>query len=135
MKSVQGTMLLKEFRDFINKGNLLAIAVGFVIGGTFAGLVTALVEEVIMPIVAIPFGQPNFDNALILHINDAEIRFGAFLTVVVTFLSISFVLFLLLKAYNKATGTEAVAPPTPDIVLLTSIRDELKTIREQGTTQ
>jgi hypothetical protein len=42
---------------------------------------------------------------------------------------------LLLKAYNKATGTEAVAPPTPDIVLLTSIRDELKTIREQGTTQ
>ena len=135
MKSVQGTMLLKEFRDFINKGNLLAIAVGFVIGGTFAGLVTALVEDVIMPIVAIPFGQPNFDNALILHINDAEIRFGAFLTVAVTFVSISFVLFLMLKAYNKATGTEAVAPPTPDVVLLTSIRDELKTIREQGAAQ
>ena len=76
-----------------------------------------------------------FDDALILHVNDAEIRFGAFLTVAVTFISISFVLFLMLKAYNKATGTEAVAPPTPDVVLLTSIRDELKTIREQGTAQ
>ena len=95
----------------------------------------SLVEEVVMPIVAIPFGKPNFDDALNLHINDAEIRFGAFLTVVVTFLSISFVLFLMLKAYNKATGTEVVAPPTPDIVLLTSIRDELKAIRDQGPTQ
>jgi large conductance mechanosensitive channel len=135
MKSLRLTNLFKEFRDFINKGNLLAIAVGFVIGGAFSGLVKSLVEEVVMPIVAIPFGTPNFDKALILHINDAEIRFGAFLTVVVTFLSISFVLFLLLKAYNKATGTEAVAPPTPDVVLLTSIRDELKAIREQGPNQ
>ena len=105
------------------------------IGGAFSGLVKSLVEEVVMPIVAIPFGTPNFDDALILHVNDAEIRFGAFLTVAVTFISISFVLFLMLKAYNKATGTEAVAPPTPDVVLLTSIRDELKTIREQGTAQ
>ncbi len=133
MKSVRGTILLKEFRDFINKGNLLAIAVGFVIGGTFAGLVTALVEDVIMPIVAIPFGQPNFDNALILHINDAEIRFGAFLTVVVTFVSISFVLFLMLKAYNKATGSQAAPPPTAEVALLTAIHEELTTIRQQGS--
>ena len=135
MKKVRATSLIKEFRDFINKGNLLAIAVGFVIGGSFASLVTSMVENVIMPIVAIPFGQPNFDKALVLHINDAEIRFGAFLTVVVTFVSIALVLFLMLKAYNKATGTQAVAPPTPDIVLLTSIRDELAAIREKGSTQ
>lgn len=135
MKSLKVARLFKEFRDFINKGNLLAIAVGFVIGGAFSGLVTAMVEQVIMPIVAIPFGQPNFDDALILRINDAEIRFGAFLTVAVTFVSISFVLFLMLKAYNKATGTEATAPPAADIVLLTSIRDELKAIREQGPTE
>ncbi|MFM9036989.1 MAG: large conductance mechanosensitive channel protein MscL [Actinomycetota bacterium] len=123
--------LFSEFKDFINRGNLLAIAIGFVVGGAFSGLVTALVENIIMPIVAIPFGEPKFDDVLILHLNDAEIRFGAFLTVAVTFLSIAFVLFLMLKAYNKATGTPAEAPPS-EVALLTSIRDELRAIREQN---
>jgi len=123
--------LLSEFKDFINRGNLLAIAVGFVVGGAFSGLVTALVGNIIMPLVAIPFGEPKFDDVLILHLNDAEIRFGAFLTVAVTFLSIAFVLFLMLKAYNKATGTPAEAPPS-ETALLTSIRDELRAIREQN---
>lgn len=135
MKKIPATSLVKEFRDFINRGNLLAIAIGFVIGGSFASLVTSMVTNIIMPLVAIPFGQPNFDSALILHINDAEIRFGAFLTVAVTFVSISFVLFLMLKAYNKATGTQAVGPPTPEIELLTAIRDELTAIREKGSIQ
>jgi len=123
--------LMSEFKDFINKGNLLAIAIGFVVGGAFSSLVTALVENVIMPLVAIPFGEPKFDDVLILHLNDAEIRFGSFLTVAVTFLSIAFVLFLMLKAYNKATGSPAEAPPT-EMALLASIRDELKSIREQN---
>lgn len=123
--------LLSEFKDFINRGNLLAIAVGFVVGGAFSGLVTALVGNIIMPLVAIPFGEPKFDDVLILHLNDAEIRFGAFLTVAVTFLSIAFVLFLMLKAYNKATGTPAEAPPS-ETALLASIRDELRAIREQN---
>jgi large conductance mechanosensitive channel len=123
--------LMSEFKDFINKGNLLAIAIGFVVVGAFSSLVTALVENVIMPLVAIPFGEPEFDDVLILHLNDAEIKFGAFLTVAVTFLSIAFVLFLLLKAYNKATGSPAEAPPT-EMTLLASIRDELKMIREQN---
>lgn len=126
--------LLSEFKDFINKGNLLAIAVGFVIGGAFSSLVTALVENVIMPLVAIPFGEPKFDDVLILHLNDAEIRFGSFLTVAVTFLSIAFVLFLMLKAYNKATGSPAEAPPT-EMSLLAEIRDELRAIRERDETR
>ena len=84
-----------------------------------------------MPLVAIPFGEPKFDDVLILHLNDAEIRFGSFLTVAVTFLSIAFVLFLMLKAYNKATGSPAGAPPT-EMALLASIRDEFKLIREQN---
>lgn len=126
--------LLSEFKDFINKGNLLAIAVGFVIGGAFSSLVTALVENVIMPLVAIPFGEPKFDDVLILHLNDAEIRFGSFLTVAVTFLSIAFVLFLMLKAYNKATGSPAEAPPT-EMSLLADIRDELRAIRERDETR
>lgn len=123
--------LFSEFKDFINRGNLLAIAIGFVVGGAFSGLVSALVENIIMPLVAIPFGEPKFDDVLILHLNDAEIRFGAFLTVAVTFLSIAFVLFLMLKAYNKAMGTPAEAPPG-EVALLTSIRDELRAIREQN---
>ena len=126
--------LLSEFKDFINKGNLLAIAIGFVVGGAFSALVSALVENIIMPLVAIPFGKPQFDDVLILHVNDAEIRFGAFLTVAVTFISIAFVLFLLLKAYNKATGTTAEAPPS-EMAVLVAIRDELRAIREQNETK
>ena len=128
MKSRFLKTYLSEFREFINKGNLVAIAIGFVMGSAFTGLVTALVENVIMPIVAIPFGKPNFDGVLVLTINDAEIRFGAFLTVAVTFLSIAFVLFTILKIYNRATGDEAVAPPS-EIGLLTEIRDELRARR------
>ncbi len=128
MKSRFLKTYLSEFREFINKGNLVAIAIGFVMGSAFTGLVTALVENVIMPIVAIPFGKPNFDGVLVLTINDAEIRFGAFLTVAVTFLSIAFVLFTILKIYNRATGDEAVAPPS-EIGLLTEIRDELRSRR------
>lgn len=131
MKKIARIQLLQEFRDFINRGNLLAIAIGFVIGGSFSGLVTSLVENVIMPLVAIPFGEPNFDTVLVLTINDAEIRFGAFLTVAVTFFSIAFVLFLLLKIYNRATGTEPATPPS-EVALLSDIRAELRTIREQG---
>lgn len=123
--------LLRDFREFINRGNLLAIAVGFILGGSFSGLVTALVENIIMPLVAIPFGQPNFDSALVVSLNDAEIRFGAFLTVVVTFLSIAFVLFMMVKLYNRATGSSPSGPPT-EIELLSDIRSELQAIRRQG---
>lgn len=125
------TKLLRDFREFINRGNLLAIAVGFILGGSFSGLVTALVENIIMPLVAIPFGQPNFDSALVVSLNDAEIRFGAFLTVVVTFLSIAFVLFMMVKLYNRATGSSPSGPPT-EIELLSDIRSELQAIRRQG---
>jgi large conductance mechanosensitive channel len=117
-----------EFKEFIAKGNLLAIAIGFVLGVVFADLISSLVDNVIMPIVAIPFGEPNFDSALVLTINDAEIRFGAFLTTAVTFVLVAFVLFLILKAYNRATGGEATAPPN-EIVLLKEIRDELRAQR------
>lgn len=123
--------LLRDFREFINRGNLLAIAVGFILGGSFSGLVTALVENIIMPLVAIPFGKPNFDSALVVSLNDAEIRFGAFLTVVVTFLSIAFVLFMMVKLYNRATGSSPSGPPT-EIELLSDIRSELQAIRRQG---
>jgi large conductance mechanosensitive channel len=125
-----------EFKEFINRGNLLVVAIGFVMGATFTGLVTALVENVIMPIVAIPFGKPNFDGVFILRVNDAEVRFGAFLTVAVTFVLVAFVLFLIMKVYNRAMirrEEEAPAPVTPtEIDLLTEIRDELRARRAGG---
>lgn len=127
--------LLDEFKQFINRGNLLVVSIGFVMGSAFTGLVTALVENVIMPLVAIPFGKPNFDGALILRINDAEVRFGAFLTVAVTFVLVAFVLFLLLKVYNRAVAAEVdpLAPVAPtEVALLTEIRDELRARRDTG---
>lgn len=129
---------LGEFKEFINRGNLLVVAIGFVMGATFTGLVTALVENVIMPIVAIPFGKPNFDGVFIVRANDAEVRFGAFLTVAVTFVLVAFVLFLVMKVYNRAMvkkEAEAPAPVSPsEIELLIEIRDELRARRVGGDT-
>ena len=119
-----------EFKEFINKGNLLGIAVGFVLGTAVAAVVASLVDNIIMPIVAIPFGKPNFDEALILTINDAQIKFGAFLTAVVSFLAIAFTVFWMLKAYNKFTGGEATAPPN-EIVLLSGILEEMRGVRSE----
>lgn len=125
---------LGEFKEFINRGNLLVVAIGFVMGATFTGLVTALVENVIMPIVAIPFGKPNFDGVFIVRANDAEVRFGAFLTVAVTFVLVSFVLFLIMKVYNRTmVKKEAETPASPtEIDLLIEIRDELRARRVGG---
>lgn len=129
---------LSEFKDFIDRGNLLAIAIGFVMGAAFTAVVTALVDNVIMPIVAIPFGKPNFDAALVLIVNDAQIRFGAFLTAAVSFLSVAFTLFLILKAYNRALAAvprraderqSEPATPAADIVLLTEMVAELRALR------
>jgi large conductance mechanosensitive channel len=101
-------------------------------------VVTALVDNVIMPIVAIPFGKPNFDAALVLTINDAQIRFGAFVTAAVSFLSVAFTLFIVMKAYNRATslvgndgGDEAAppAPPSDEVVVLTNLLAEIRALR------
>lgn len=123
---------LDEFRQFINRGNLIVVAIGFVMGSAFTGLVTALVENVVMPVVAIPFGKPNFDDVFILRANDAEVRFGAFLTVAVTFVLVAFVLFVMLKMYNRAVAREDASdePAAPtEIGLLVEIRDELRARR------
>jgi hypothetical protein len=69
------------------------------------------VDSIITPIVAIPFGKPSFDEALILTINDSQIRFGAFLTAVDSFLAIAFTVFWMLKAYNRITGGGTPAGP------------------------
>ncbi len=125
--------MFSEFKEFINKGNMLGIAVGFVMGAAFTAVVTALVDNVIMPITAIPFGTPNFDQALILTINGAEIKFGAFLTALVTFVLIAVVIFFIVKAYAKAFDQE-VAGAKNEVGLLTEVVEELKGMRAELAT-
>ena len=106
------------------------LAVGFIMGVAFQGVVNSLVENVIMPIVAIPFGQPNFDS-LTLTINDSEILYGAFITAVVVFLLTAVAVFLfIVKPYNafadrRAKDEDPEEPGSTEIELLTQIRDNL----------
>lgn len=121
--------MLQEFKEFINKGNVVMVAVGFITGIAFQGVVNSLVENVIMPIVAIPFGQPSFDD-LTITINDSIIRYGAFLTALVVFLLTALAVFLfVIKPYNAFVdrfGKTEEEIALTEIDLLTEIRDELK---------
>ena len=119
--------MLKEFKEFAFGGNLIELAVAFVMAGAIGALIGALVENIIMPIVGIIFGQPNFDDVLDPDINDSIIRFGSFLTALVTFAAIAFgVYFFVVKPYQKykegvASGSEEPAPPPEDLDLLRQI--------------
>ncbi|TML73083.1 MAG: large conductance mechanosensitive channel protein MscL [Actinobacteria bacterium] len=85
--------MLKEFRDFLLRGNLVTLAVAFVMGVAFAAVVTSFVNDLVMPVIAMIFGKPEF-NQLTFTINDAVFRYGAFLTAVVTFVAIAAAVFL-----------------------------------------
>lgn len=124
--------MLKEFKDFALKGNLIEVAVGLVMALAFVGVITALVESILMPIVGIIFGEPSFEQTMILEINDSQILFGSFVQAVVVFLMVAFALFFfVVKPYNaikarQDSGEEEAPAPAEDIVLLTEIRDALK---------
>lgn len=122
--------MVREFRDFITRGNLVTLAVGFIMGVAFSAVVTSLVENVIMPIVAIPFGEPNFDS-LVWEVNGSVIAWGSFVTALVVFLLTALAVFLfIVKPYNalesrlKRSEAEEEAGLT-EIDLLTEIRDQL----------
>jgi large conductance mechanosensitive channel len=124
--------MIQEFKEFISKGNVIMLAVGFIMGVAFQGVVSSLVEHVIMPVVAIPFGEPNFDE-LTVTVNDSVIMWGSFLTAAVVFLLTALAVFLfIVKPYNAYTARFAMQEeqeetgPT-EIELLTEIRDTLRT--------
>ena len=124
--------VVKEFKDFISRGNLVEIAVGLVLALAFKSVVDAFVEGIIMPIVGVLFGEPSF-NALTLTINDSVFFYGAFITQVVSFVLVALALFLLVvRPFNawqarRAAGQEDEPGVTPeDIALLREIRDSLK---------
>jgi large conductance mechanosensitive channel len=115
--------MLKEFREFISKGNVVMIAVGLVLALYFQAIVDALLDGVINPIIAAIFGKSNFAE-IGFDIGDARISIGLVIDAVISFIVVAFILFLVVKAYNRMTRKEAAGPVT-EIALLTQIRDLL----------
>jgi large conductance mechanosensitive channel len=104
--------MLKEFKDFALKGNLLELAVAFVLGVAFAAVVTSFVDDVIMQLIAAIVGKPDFSE-LTFSIGDGVIRYGSFLTALVTFLIIAWVLFLVVRAVQTAMPAKATQRDCP----------------------
>ena len=124
--------MLKEFRNFILRGNAIDLAVAVVIGAAFGAVVTSLVEDIVTPIISIIFGKPGFQD-LTITINGAVIRYGAFLNAVFALLTVgAAVFFLVVKPVNYMMERRKAgdAPPPEavpeDVVLLTEIRDLLQ---------
>ncbi len=122
---------LNEFKDFAVKGNLVELAVAFVLAAAFGVVVKSLVDDVIMQIVAAIFGQPDFAS-LTIDVGDAVVRYGAFLNAVIVFILVALAVFVfIVKPYNaikarQEQGAEDAPAPAEDIVLLREIRDALK---------
>jgi large conductance mechanosensitive channel len=133
--------MLKEFKDFAMKGNVVDLAIGVIIGGAFGKIVDSLVSDIIMPIVGAIFGGLDFSNYFFglskavtnpvlieAKKQGAVFAYGNFLTVAVNFIIIAFILFLIVKAMNtmkKAEAAAAPAAPPAQEVLLGEIRDLL----------
>ena len=101
--------MIKEFRDFVMKGNIVDLAVAFVIGVAFAALVSSLVNDLIMPVIAMIIGQPDF-SGLTFTINDAVFRYGAFITQVITFVAIAAAVFFFVVKPMNAIMARAKRP-------------------------
>ncbi len=118
--------MLKEFRDFAIRGNVIDLAVAVIIGGAFGAIVTSLTDKILMPIIGSFIGK-SFDS-LTTIVNGVPIQYGAFIQAIINFILIAFFVFLMVKAINRMKKKD-VPPPavTPEeIVLLREIRDSLK---------
>jgi len=136
--------MIREFQEFIAKGNVMDLAVGIIIGGAFGLIVSSLVADIVMPIVGAIFGGFDFSNYFIplssavtaesleeARKQGAVFAYGNFLTVLINFLILAWIIFLMVKAVNnlrkrlaREKPVEPAAPP-PDVALLTEIRDLL----------
>jgi large conductance mechanosensitive channel len=120
--------MLKEFREFISKGNVLDLAVAVILGGSFGAIVTSLVNDIIMPLVGIIIGGVDF-KSIAITVGSASLGIGNFIQAIVLFLIIAWVLFLIVKAANsmkKPAPAPPPAGPTNEEKLLMEIRDALK---------
>ncbi|MDO5634339.1 MAG: large conductance mechanosensitive channel protein MscL [Micrococcus sp.] len=133
--------MLQGFKEFIMKGNVVDLAVAVVIGTAFAGVVNALVENVLMPLISGLIGFPDFDNFAVVMINGNAVQFGVLLTRVVNFLLVAAAIYFvivvpmnkMIEARNRRLGIDPDAEEVAeDVALLTEIRDLLAT--QRGTT-
>ncbi|KRL06507.1 large-conductance mechanosensitive channel [Liquorilactobacillus hordei DSM 19519] len=122
--------LIKEFKEFISRGNVIDLAVGVIIGGAFTSIVKSLVDYIINPFIGLFIGGIDFSD-LVFKVNGATFKFGSFINAVINFLIIAFVVFLLVKFVNRflirKKKEEVVAVAAPEVKLLEEIRDLLKT--------
>lgn len=130
--------MIAEFREFINRGNFIDLAVGFVMGVAVSGVVSAFVERVVMPLVGLLFGEPNFDNIGTFggEVDGVPVgSVGAVITALVNLLFVALALFLIVKGYNhmqrkrraeEDDTSDDDVPDPEDIALLREIRDELR---------
>ncbi|MHA7268308.1 large conductance mechanosensitive channel protein MscL [Arthrobacter sp. HLT1-20] len=132
--------MLKGFRDFILKGNVVDLAVAVVIGAAFGAVITSLVENILMPLIAALTNSPNFDAFGLVTINGVDLKFGVFLTVLVNFVLVAAAIYFvvvmpmnhMIARRNAKLGIKEEAPPVdPQLELLTEIRDAL-TARPSG---
>jgi len=122
--------MIKEFRDFILRGNVIDLAVAVIMAGAFGGIINSIVNDIIMPIIGVILGGLDF-SALSVQVGSATVAYGKFLQATLTFVIIAFVLFLIVRSYNrflKKKEEAPAAPPEPSVEekLLTEIRDLLK---------
>lgn len=118
--------MIKEFKEFAMKGNIVDLAVAVILGTAFGEIVTAMTGKILMPIIGSFIGQ-SFDSLTVV-VNGVAIQYGAFIQAVINFILIALFVFLLIKAMNATKKKEVAAPAaTPeDIQLLREIRDALK---------
>jgi large conductance mechanosensitive channel len=135
---------MTEFKEFATKGNVVDLAVGVIIGGAFGKIVGSLVDDVIMPVVSTIFGGLDFSNYFIplagqtatvlaeAKKSGAVFAYGSFITVLLNFVILAFIIFVMVKQINRIKREAPAAPPAPpaptpeDVVLLREIRDALK---------
>ena len=99
-KKKQKSNMLKEFKEFALKGNIMDMAIGVVIGGAFQKIVNSLVNDIIMPLISILIGKVDFSD-MVLTVGNASIKYGSFITTIVDFLIIAFSIFIAIKYFNK----------------------------------
>lgn len=119
--------LVKEFKEFVNRGNLVELAVAFTLTLFFVPVVNTIVNGVILNLIAAIFGQPDF-SSITIDVGDSELLIGDVITALVTFLLVALVCFLIVKAYNAMRSPAEEDGPS-EIDLLTEIRDELRSRR------
>lgn len=123
----KGSKTLKEFKDFISKGNVVDLAVGVIIGSAFGKIVTSIVNDILMPIIGVIIGGHDFSN-LSIRVGDATIRYGTFIQNVIDFLIVSLCIFIFIKIINVFNKKEEIKEVKKDeqLAILEEIRDLLK---------